>query len=105
MGSVVLLFLLSLSSWFTVHSCYSMFYRRQDCYYDGGVAGTCVESNQPLLNAAPPPSGRCGGRGPAPPPGHPNGSAYPQYYPPHHQTRALPSAPPNGSLYPQLSNA
>ncbi len=52
MGSVVLLFLLSLSSWFTVHSCYAMFYRRQDYYYDGGVVGTCSnqDSQQPLLN-------------------------------------------------------
>ena len=51
LGSVVLLFLLSLSSWFTVHSCYAMFYRRQDCYYGDGVTGSCVvESSQPLLN-------------------------------------------------------
>ncbi len=29
MGTILLVFFLSLSSWFTVHSCYNMFYRMQ----------------------------------------------------------------------------
>jgi hypothetical protein len=29
MGAILLVFFLSLSSWFTVHSCYNMFYGMQ----------------------------------------------------------------------------
>ena len=100
-GSVVMLFLLSLSSWFTVHSCYNMFYQRQDFYYESGagVGTSSVEATQPLLSS----SGSGRGR-------QSNGGAgyqlgqYPQYYPPHHnQGRALPSAPPGtNSMYPNL---
>ena len=48
MGSVVTVFLLSLSTWFTVHSCYSMFYKRQEYY--GYEAGGDVQLTQPLIS-------------------------------------------------------
>lgn len=115
-GSVIFAFLLSLSSWFTVFRCYHMF-KSGDWHYDGSGAGnnfgnsdaTCGGHplTQPLLGPTPPPL----------PPNHPAGSSgsgsgpagyqlgqYPQYYPPHGNSRALPSAPPGG-IYPSLANA
>ena len=115
-GGIVLLFIVSLSTWFTVHGCYSMLYRAQDYGYCETLgAASDPQLTQPLLNSGGSGSGhRSGGGGPpALPPGHPSGGGggggyhlgqYPQYYPPH-QSRQLPSAPPNGGMYPNLPTA
>lgn len=117
MGGIVFLFLLSLSSWFTVHACYNEFYQRQDyLYYEGGVMTGGGEATQPLLpsNAGGGGGGSGGGqRGnnpPALPPGHPAANSYNFGQYPHYNagngSRQLPSAPPgansSGSMYPQL---
>jgi hypothetical protein len=107
-SSVVITFLLSLSSWFTVYSCYCKFTKPGYGYEVGYANSTDGQITQPLLNPGPTP--------PPLPPGHPSGSSgyqlgqYPQYYPPHSggsTSRALPSAPPtgNGGIYPSLANA
>jgi len=108
-GSVILIFLISLSSWFTVHACYQEFYHHEDAYYyDGNGAvfsASTGESTQPLLGGG----GRNSGSGPHPPPGHPNsgGMNYQvgYHYPSHHQNRQLPTAPAASGMYPRLSNA
>lgn len=90
MGSILLVFFLSLSSWFTVHACYAEMYRMSDYITYGGNE----DQHQPLLN-------RPSNSGPALPPGHPSGQTFGQhqgYYPPHHQSS-------NGRMYPQLPNA
>ena len=46
MGSILLVFFLSLSSWFTVHACYAEMYRMSDY----ATYGAHEEQNQPLLN-------------------------------------------------------
>merc|ERR1719266_2424731 len=109
-GSVIFAFLVSLSSWFTVLRCYHAFER--GAHYDHSGFGTSTDGQltQPLL----------AGNGPTPPPLPPNHPAsagpsgyqlgqYPQYYPPHGNSRALPSAPPSatgpGDIYPSLANA
>jgi len=101
-GSFVLAFLTSLSSWFTVYACYQAFYRKEDAYYyeaNGAVSSAAtVESTQPLL-------GNGGRGGPQPPPGHPNAGYNVGYQYPPHQSRQLPSAPPSSGVYPRLPNA
>ena len=113
-GGIIMLFVLSLSSWFTVHSCYNMFYRRMDYIY----CEAPTDVTQPLLQSQGGTATRTG------PPAHPlaqqdsRGSGYhlgqyPQYYPPHHghQQRQLPTAPPTsnsgggGGVYPHLPSA
>jgi len=108
-GSVVFAFLVSLSSWFTVLRCYHFFKRAGHYDHSGFGTSTDGQLTQPLLAGGPTP--------PPLPPNHPNAQAgpssqyqlgqYPQYYPPHGNTRALPSAPPSGpgGIYPSLSNA
>lgn len=111
-GSVVFAFLVSLSSWFTVLRCYHFFKRAGHYDHSGFGTSTDGQLTQPLLQTGPTP--------PPLPPNHPNAQAgpssqyqlgqYPQYYPPHGNTRALPSAPPSGpggpgGIYPSLSNA
>ncbi len=115
MGLVVVTFLLSLSSWFTVYACYNQF-SNDSTYGSSSCYATTLDSQatQPLLSGS--------GSGPAPPPlppGHPSGQSgsggyhlgqYPQYYPPHSgssSSRALPSAPPTSSngIYPHLPSA
>ena len=46
MGSILLVFFLSLSSWFTVHACYAEMYRMSDYVTYGGNE----DQQQPLLN-------------------------------------------------------
>ena len=46
MGSILLVFFLSLSSWFTVHACYAEMYRMSDYVTYGGNE----DQHQPLLN-------------------------------------------------------
>ena len=46
MGSILLVFFLSLSSWFTVHACYAEMYRMSDYITYGGNE----DQHQPLLN-------------------------------------------------------
>ena len=97
-GSVVFAFLVSLSSWLTVYRCYAMF--RKGGGFESYGTSTDGQLTQPLL----------GGPTPPPlPPNHPSTSGYnlgqhPQYYPPHGNNRALPSAPPSaGGIYPSLA--
>lgn len=104
-GTVILAFLVSLSSWFTVYRCYHQFKRGYSDYETSGYGNsTDGQLTQPLLGSGPTP--------PPLPPNHPSSSGggyhlgqYPQYYPPHGNTRALPSAPPGGGIYPSLANA
>lgn len=102
-GTVVFAFLLSLSSWFTVCKCYQNFKKGGDYETSGYGNSTDGQLTQPLLGGGPTP--------PPLPPNHPSSGSsgyhlgqYPQYYPPHGNTRALPSAPPSG-IYPSLANA
>ena len=105
-GSVIFAFLISLSSWFTVLRCYHSF--KRGGHYDHSGFGTSTDGQliQPLLATGPTP--------PPLPPNHPASGGpgyqlgqYPQYYPPHGNSRALPSAPPSGpgGIYPSLANA
>merc|ERR1719266_1302288 len=108
-GSVIFAFLVSLSSWFTVLRCYHAF--KRGAHYDHSGFGTSTDGQltQPLLATGPTP--------PPLPPNHPASAGpsgyqlgqYPQYYPPHGNSRALPSAPPSatgpGGIYPSLANA
>jgi len=104
-GSVIFAFLVSLSSWFTVLRCYHSFKRGYGYDHSGFGTSTDGQLTQPLLQSGPTP--------PPLPPNHPAQAGpgyqlgqYPQYYPPHGNSRALPSAPPSGpGIYPSLANA
>lgn len=104
-GSIVTLFLLSLSSWFTVYSCYNLFnddryhhYRMGDATNGGSYDyGADCQSTQPLMNAAeqPPPL----------PDGHPHFNNQPGYPMGAHvsYSNQYPSAPPPAGMYPSLN--
>ena len=98
-GAVVLLFLLSLSSWCIVLSCYHQFGREEAYSYDalchnGGYAMDSTGSSRR--------SGHHTGEHSLLPPGHPShnrssGAGYrihqTGYYPPHQSSRQLPAVP------------
>ena len=116
MGTILVAFFVSLSSWGTVYRCHGQFKRTGNYEASSGFANsTDGQLTQPLLGPGPTP--------PPLPPNHPTGSSsgsigapngyqlgqYPQYYPPHGNVapRAPPSAPPSvpGGIYPSLANA
>jgi len=106
-GFIVTLFFLSLSSWFTVYSCYQLFNEDHYNYRSGDGAnggsydyGADCQSTQPLMNASdqPPPL----------PDGHPHFSGQPGYpmgggHPQVSYSNQYPSAPPPSGMYPSLN--
>lgn len=105
-GAIVTLFFLSLSSWFTVYSCYELFNDDRYRYCSGDATtggsydyGADCQSTQPLMNASeqPPPL----------PEGHPHFTNQPGYpiggHPQVSYSNQYPSAPPPGGMYPSLN--
>jgi len=105
-GAIVTLFFLSLSSWFTVYSCYQLFnddryhYRSGDATNGGSYDyGADCQSTQPLMNVneQPPPL----------PEGHPHLNNQPGYpiggHPQVAYSNQYPSAPPPSGMYPSLN--
>merc|ERR1712226_1624175 len=105
-GAIVTLFFLSLSSWFTVYSCYQLFNDDRYHYRSGDAAnggsydyGADCQSTQPLMNGTeqPPPL----------PDGHPHFSNQPGYpsagHPQVSYSSQYPSAPPPSGMYPSLN--
>ena len=104
LGSVLIIFFLSLSSWFTIYACYNMFndleaYRKQGnngASYDYGAGPSCdTQLTQPLMTSDQPPPL---------PDGHPslNGGYAGGYSAGNISSGQYPSAPPQG-MYPSLA--